>query len=109
MYAKKRRKIERTEPYSEAEIVYICDLITQLPTAYLIGVWELIDEKPFCESSLNCIQINMRELTPKKLREVELYVKGKHSLLWRSREKKKDKLLALRGKRYKGEASENEN
>ena len=48
----------------------------------------------------------MRELTPKKLREVEVYVKGKHSLLWRSREKKKEKLQALRMKKNEGEGND---
>ena len=51
----------------------------------------------------------MGQLTPKKLREVELYVKGKHSLLWRSRERKKEKVLEMRRKKNGDENNEDEN
>ncbi len=31
--------------------MYIVELIKALPPCYLVGVWELIEEKPFGESS----------------------------------------------------------
>lgn len=47
-YAKKKKRSDR--PADQKEIIYICDLIRQLPKAYLVGVWEIINEKPFREN-----------------------------------------------------------
>lgn len=50
--------------------MYITDLIRELPPPYLLGVWEIIEEKPFLESSLKDLEINFCQLKTKKIREI---------------------------------------
>ena len=48
-YLRKKKKSEKN--FDEKEIMYISDLIKQLPNEYLVGVWEILEERPFMESS----------------------------------------------------------
>jgi hypothetical protein len=63
------RKKKRSEKnFEEREVMYIADLVRNLPPAYLVGVWEIIEEKPFLESQEKEIEINFSQLKTKKIR-----------------------------------------
>ncbi len=72
--------------------MYIADLVRQLPQAYLVGVWEIIEERPFLESQQTELEINFSQLKTKKIRQIESYVKRKLNTYFTSRERKKEKL-----------------
>ena len=44
-YLKRKKKSEKN--FDEKEIMYIGDLINKLPVCYRVGLWEIIQEKPF--------------------------------------------------------------
>ena len=78
-------KIKSEKNFEEREVMYIADLVRNLPPAYLVGVWEIIEEKPFLESQEKEIEINFSQLKTKKIREIESYVKRKHNTFLTSR------------------------
>lgn len=49
-YIRKRKKGERNDTYNDKQSLYIAELIKKLPVAYLVGVWEIINERPFTEA-----------------------------------------------------------
>lgn len=91
-YAKKKKRNDR--PIDQREVIYICDLIRQLPKAYLVGVWEIVNERPFRENKdFKVTEIDFSQLKSRKIREVEFYVKRKLQNIRKSREQKRDKKL----------------
>lgn len=60
-------------------------MISILPKAYMVGVMEIIEEKPFQEITAPVWQFNLYELKHKKIREIEFYVKKKLSNYFKSR------------------------
>jgi|LakMenE18May11ns_1017448.scaffolds.fasta_scaffold9071961_1 hypothetical protein len=51
----------------------------------MVGVMEIIEEKPFQEITAPVWQFNLYELKHKKIREIEFYVKKKLSNYFKSR------------------------
>lgn len=66
-------------------MLYFADLVKKLPPAYLVGIWEIINEKPFSEADKKVEHYNLSELSSRKLRDIESYVKSKLSQLFKSR------------------------
>ncbi len=66
-------------------MLYISELIKMLPKAYLVGVMEIIEEKPFQEITAPVWQFHINDLKHKKIREIEFYVKKKLSNYFKSR------------------------
>jgi len=60
--------------------------VRQLPPAYLVGVWEIVNEKPFRENrEYRVTEIDFSQLKSRKIREVEYYVKRKLQNIRKSR------------------------
>lgn len=62
---------------------------------------EIIEEKPFQEITTNGLSFDLSQLKPKKIREIEFYVKKKLSNYYKSRERKKEKMMNRRKKAEK--------
>ena len=99
------RKKKRTEKnYDEKELLYIAELMRLLPPWQLVGVIEIVEEKPFSEVSDPQINFDLATLKNKKVREIEYYVKKKLSNYFKSRERKEVKLF---GKKDHSEKRQN--
>ena len=59
---------------------------------------EIIEEKPFQEISTGLLAFNLTQLKSKKIREIEFYVKKKLSNYYKSRERKREKILKRKKK-----------
>ena len=93
-YYKKKKRNDKMADLKE--MIYICDLVRQLPKAYLIGVWEIIHEQPFREQrDFKLEEIDISTLKTRKIREVEYYVKYVLSLQKKSKAKKRVKIEKL--------------
>lgn len=66
-----------------------------------MGVMEIIEEKPFQEITTNGLSFDLSQLKPKKIREIEFYVKKKLSNYYKSRERKREKMMNRRKKAEK--------
>lgn len=53
---------------------------------------EIIEEKPFQEITTGVLSFDLSSLKPKKIREIEFYVKKKLSNYFKSRERKREKI-----------------
>lgn len=89
--------------------MYIADLVRHLPMCYLVGVWEIIEERPFAETQMSELSIDFLKLKPKKLREIELYTKKKLSTIYKSRERKLEKIQKRKQLNKEEQKNENEN
>jgi hypothetical protein len=68
-YVKKKKRNDKA--LDQKELIYICDLIRQLPKCYMVGVWEIVNEKPFRENKdFKVTEIDFSQLKPRKIREV---------------------------------------
>ena len=65
-----RKKKKNEKNFDEKELMYLADLISKLPVAYLAGVWEIVEEKPFLESSEKQLNFDLSMLKTKKIREI---------------------------------------
>ena len=70
---------------------------------------EIIEEKPFQEITTNGLSFDLSQLKPKKIREIEFYVKKKLSNFYKSRERKKEKMMNRRKKAEKANIEEQKN
>lgn len=59
---------------------------------------EIVEEKPFQEISTSPVMFNLSQLKSKKIREIEFYVKKKLSNYYKSRERKREKMLKRKKK-----------
>lgn len=62
---------------------------------------EIIEEKPFQEITTNGLIFDLSQLKPKKIREIEFYVKKKLSNYYKSRERKREKMFNRKKKAEK--------
>ena len=70
---------------------------------------DIIEEKPFQEITTNGLSFDLSQLKPKKIREIEFYVKKKLSNFYKSRERKKEKMMNRRKKAEKANIEEQKN
>ena len=86
-----RRKKRNEKNYDERELLYISDLIRALPEKDRVGIFEIIEEKPFQEITTPQLNFELGQLKPKKVREIEYFAKRKLINHYRSRERKAEK------------------
>lgn len=91
-YYRKKKRSEKN--YDEKEILYIAELLNALPPKEMVGVLEIIEEKPFQEIVSSVVGFDLQQMKSKKIREIEFYVKKKLSNHFKSRERKREKLEA---------------
>jgi hypothetical protein len=89
-----RRKKRNEKNYDEKELLYIAELIKLLPRYQMVGILEIIEEKPFSEINTVNYQFDLNTLRYKKVREIEFYVKKKLANHYRAKEKTLNKLKA---------------
>lgn len=58
----------------------------------MVGIIEIIEEKPFVEIAAPNYTFDLHSLKHKKIREIEFYVRKKLSCFYRSRERKQMKI-----------------